>query len=175
MADLNDRSTNVSIHNESTDDAVTTTTDGSKVRLDTSGTVTIENNESPTKYQLKSDVDYTTGSSLNTSTDTTLVTYSGDGVVSFIAVTNPTTSNFEVAIETDGTERLRLTMSGLGSTLGLTGTSGEPIWTQTANKQFRYHPTPELGFSTSFTVKAKATVSTTTVYHMVLYKERVDT
>ena len=34
MADLNDQTTDVSIHNETTDAAVTTTTDGSKERLD---------------------------------------------------------------------------------------------------------------------------------------------
>lgn len=154
---------------------ITSTTDGSKERLDTSGTVTIENNESPTKYQLKSDVDYTTGSTLTSASDTTLATYTGDGVIDFIAVTNPNSANWEVAIEIDGTERFRATMDGLGSTLGLTGTATEPIWVQTANKQFRYHPTPEIGFSTSFSIKAKATGSNTTVYHLVLYRERVDT
>ena len=36
MADLNDQTTDVSIHNDTTDAAVTTTTDGSKERLDVS-------------------------------------------------------------------------------------------------------------------------------------------
>jgi hypothetical protein len=34
MADIQDKTTDVSIHNESTDAAVTTTTDGAKERLD---------------------------------------------------------------------------------------------------------------------------------------------
>ena len=173
MADINDPTINVNIWDDAKTKSVDVLNDGSYNRLAVDAAATIVNNESPTRYQLKSDIDYTTGSSLVTGSDTTIATYTGDGVLSFIAITNPTTSNYEVAIEVDGTERLRITMSGLGSTLGLTGSTNEPIWTQTANKQFRYHPTPELGFTTSFSILARATVGSTTVYHAVLYKERV--
>ena len=168
MADINDYTQNVSIHDETSDVAVITTTSGSKVLLDVNATVS--NDESPTKYQLLSDYD-ATGTSITTS-DTELFSYSGVGVISFIAITNATTSNYEVIINVDGTERLRINMSDLGSVLGLTGGTVEPIWTQTANKQFRYHPTPEIGFTTGFSIEARATTGTTTVTHLVLYKEK---
>jgi hypothetical protein len=44
MADLTDKSTDVSIHDESTDAAVTTTVDGSKVRLDVDANITFIDN-----------------------------------------------------------------------------------------------------------------------------------
>lgn len=149
---------------------ITSTTYGAKELLDVNATVS--GDESPTKYQLLSDIEYTTATTVTTAADVTLFTYSGVGVLTFIAVTNATSSNYEVAVFVDGTERLRTTMTGLGSTLGLTDGS-TPIWVQTANKQFRYHPTPEIGFTTSFSIKAKATVGSQDLYHMILYKEKV--
>ena len=170
MADITDYSQNVSIHDESNDAAVTTTTSGSKVLLDVNATVS--NDESPTKYQLLTDYDVT-GTIVTSASDAELFSYTGVGVVSFIAVTCATSASWEIVINTDSTERLRITMGALGNTLGLTGTGGEPIWTQTANKQFRYHPTPELGFKTSFSVEAKATGANVTLTHLVMYKEKV--
>ena len=174
MADLNDLTQNVSIHNDVTDVDVTTTTDASKERLDVqiqdSIGVIVEDSESPTKYQLQSDYD-ATGVSLNTSTDTELFTFSGSGTIDLIAVNSLTSSNFEVAIYIDGTERIRITMADLGSNLGLTN-SDYDLAVETANKQFRYHPA-SVGFTTSFTVDAKATVGTPNVKHLILYKERI--
>jgi hypothetical protein len=173
MADLSDQSTDVSLHSASDNtQKIEMILDGSIYRLPVDANATIVNNESPTRYQLKTDYDASTGSSLVTGSDTTLYTYSGDGTLSAVAVTNPNTSNYEVVIDIDGTERLRITMSDIGSTLGLTD-GAFPIWATNANKQFRFHPTPELGFTTGFTIKARATTGSTTVYHFVMFKERV--
>jgi len=68
MADINDRTQNVSLHDEVSDSAVTTTVDGSKLRLDVNASATITNNESPTKYQLKTDYD-ATGDTITSASD----------------------------------------------------------------------------------------------------------
>jgi len=176
MADITNPTTNVSVYggdNESDlTKAVTVTTDGAKERLDCdiTGTVNIDNNESPTKYQLKTAYDIT-GTALNTSTDTELFTYSGSGVIDLIAVNSLTSSNWEIVIDVDGTERLRITMSALGSSLGLTN-SDYDVAVTTANKQFRYHPVA-MGFATDFTIKAKATTGSPNVNYMVMYRERL--
>lgn len=167
MADLTDLTQNVSLHDEVTDDAVTTTVDGSKVLLDVAAVVT--DSEAPTKFQLKTSYD-TTGTSLNTSTDTQLFTFSGSGLIDLIAINSATSSAWEVIIKIDGTERIRITMTDLGTNLGLTNSDYEMV-AETANKQFRYHPSA-IGFTTSFTVLAKATTGTPSVNYMVLYREK---
>jgi len=174
MADINDYSKDVSLHSASDNtqkiDMVYDSTD-MIYRVPVDANATIVNNESPTRYQLKTNYD-ATGDTLTSASDTVLDSYTGDGVLTFVAVTNPTTSNYEVAIEIDGTERIRITMGDLGSSLALTsGTT--PIWTETANKNFRYRPYEAIGFTTGFRVLAKATGANTTVTHMVMYKERI--
>ena len=173
MADLNDLTQNVSIHNDVTDADVTTTTDGAKERLDcdVTGAVTIDYDESPTRYQLKTDYD-STGTSVASSPDTTLYTYTGAGVIDLVSVNGLTSSNWGVDILIDGTSRLRITMAEVGSDLGLTDGNFD-IVAQTANKQFRWHPS-QIGFTTSFTIKAFATGTTVTLNHLVMFRERID-
>jgi len=166
MADINDLSKDVSIHNETTNAAVTTTTDGAKERLDVNAT--IDYDESPTKYQLKTHKD-TTGTVVTTS-DTTLFTFTGQGVIDLVAVNSATSSNWGIIILIDSIERLRLTMGELGSDLGLTDSNFD-IVSQTANKQFRWKPT-QIGFSTNFTIQAYATTGTQTLPHLILFRER---
>jgi len=174
MADIGDLTQNVSLHNDSTDAAVTTTTDGAKELLDVNvetGNISVTSDDSPTKYQLQSDFD-ATGVALNTSTDTTIYTYSGDGVLDFVAVTGGN-SNFEVTLKMDGTERIRITMAELAA-IGLSNATNVEVWAETANKNFRYHPHSPLGFATSFTILAKATgAPIPTVTHLVLFREKV--
>ena len=172
MADINDRTQNVSLHDEVSDSAVTTTVDGSKLRLDVNASATITNNESPTKYQLKTDYD-ATGDTITSASDSVLYSYTGDGVLTFVGVSYATTSNYEVTIEVDGTERIRIKMSDLGSALSLASGS-TPVWTETANKNFRFRPFEAVGFSTGFRILAKATGANTTVTHIVMFKERID-
>ena len=144
--------------------------DGSTYRLQVDAKATITDNESPTRYQLKSAYD-TTGIALNTSTDVSLYSFTGQGVIDLISVNSLTSSNWEVAILIDGTERIRITMADLGSNLGLSN-SDYDIVAETANKQFRYRPA-SVGFTTSFEVKAKATTATPSVNYLTLYRERV--
>lgn len=143
---------------------------GGIYRLAVDANATIVNNESPTRYQLKTDYD-TTGDALNTSTDTELFSYTGDGVLDFISVAGSNPS-YEIAIEIDGTERIRISMADLGSTLGLSNATNVDMWVETANKNFRYRPS-EVGFTTGFKVYAKATSTPSpTVYHLIFYRER---
>jgi len=109
--------------------------------------------ESPDRFQLRSSYN-AVGVQTLFATDTTIVTFSGKGLFDFVAVTgsNP---NYIVDIFIDGTSRLRINMADLGSVLGLVGGNVD-IWTEIANKNFRYHPT-QVGFGTSFTIKVAAT------------------
>ena len=146
--------------------------DGSIYRVAVDASATIVNNESPTKYQLKTDYD-ATGDLLTSAADVVLYSYTGDGVLDFVGISNATTSNYLVAIEIDGTERIRINMGDLGSVLSLT--SGDvPMWTETANKNFRYRPFDPIGFSTGFRVLARATGANTTVTHLTMFKERIE-
>lgn len=159
----------VSIWNKDETKAVSVVTDGLVERLAVNAL--ISNNESPTKYQLKADFD-ATGDSVGTGADVTLYTYTGAGVIDFIGIANGVSSNYEVALFIDGTERFRITMSQLGTDLSLTA-AGTPMWADTANKNFRYVPTTEIGFTTSFAVKAKSTSGTQTLKHITLFREKV--
>ena len=171
MADLNDRTVNVSIHDDTSESAVTTSAGaGGKRLLDVAAAIT--DNDSPTKFQLKTDYD-ATGDLLTSAADVILFQFTGTGVIDFVGVSNSTSSSYEVAIYIDGTERFRSTMADLGS-LGMTA-SGVPFWTQTANKEFRWHPRTEVGFTTSFKVVARATGANTTVTHMTTFREKVVT
>ena len=170
MADINDPTRNVTLWDNVKGKNVSVITDGSHERLAVDAKATITDNESPTRYQLKSDYD-ASGTALNTSTDTELFSFTGQGVIDLISVNSLTSSNWEVVINIDGTERIRISMGDLGSSLGLTN-SDYDIVAETANKQFRYHPN-SIGFTTSFSVEAKSTVGTPSVNYLVLYRERV--
>lgn len=152
--------------------AVTVTTDGSKEMLDVNvaGSVSIDYDESPTKYQLKTNYDVS-GTSVGTSPDTQLYTFSGAGVIDLVAINSLTSSSWGVVIKIDGVERLRITMINLGSNLGLTN-SDFVIVAETAHKQFRWRP-EQIGFTTSFTILAYATTGTVTLNHLIMFRERV--
>jgi len=169
MADTNDPTQNVTIWNNAKSKNVSTITDGATERLAVDASATIVDNESPTKYQLKTDYD-ATGVALNTSTDTLLYTFSGEGVIDLIAVNSTTSSAWLVDIFVDGTSRIRISMADLGTALGLTNSDFD-IVAETANKQFRYHPS-SVGFSTSFAVYARSVTATPTVRHFIAFRER---
>ena len=170
MSDSLDITPNVTLYDDAGNPVNIILTDG-VYRLAVDAQATIVNNESPTRYQLKTDYDASPGDTLNTSTDTTLYTYSGDGVLDFVSIAG-SNANYEVAIEIDGTERIRIAMSDLGTTLGLSNATNVDMWVETANKNFRFRPS-EVGFTTGFTIKAKATSAVVpTVYHLVIFRER---
>ena len=173
MSDLNDLTQNVNIWNDEKSKSVTVSTDGAKERLDCNidgSQVEITSDESLTKFTLRTDYD-ATGVALNTSTDTSLFSFVGAGVIDLMAVNSTTSSAWEITIKIDGTERLRISMSDLGTALGLTDSAFD-LSALTANKQFRYHPA-QIGFQTSFEILAKAVTATPTVRHLVMYREKV--
>jgi len=175
MADINDQNTDISLHSASDNtQKIEMQYDSDagiyRVPTDVTGSVSIDYDESPTKYQLKTNYN-TTGTSVASSPDTTLYTYTGAGVIDLVAVNSTTSSSWGVDIEIDGTSRFRITMADLGSNLGLTN-SDFVVVAETANKQFRWRP-EQIGFTTSFTIKAFATSTTVSLNHLIMYRERV--
>ena len=156
MADQNDLTHNTTLYNE-VGDKVAVIADGGIWRLGVDALLTGGN------FQLQPfvpDFHYdVAGIALNTSTDTVLYTESATGKIDFLCVAG-STSNFEVALDVDGTEVLRITMSELGS-LGLSNATNVPIWAETANKNFRYSPKQGVDFVSEYTLIAKATATPT--------------
>jgi hypothetical protein len=98
------------------------------------------------------------GTALNTSTETVLFTESSVGKIDFISIAG-SNSNYEVILEVDTVEVLRITMADLGSGLGLANATNVPIWVETANKNFRYSPKQGVDFTSQFTLSAIATAN----------------
>ena len=169
MADLNDQTGNVSLHNETTDAAVTTTTDGAKERLD----VTLGDEQSFQLQAFTPKSDFSVASTLlNTSTDTTLKLVTGTvGKVMFIAIAG-SNSNYQVSLAIDGVVPGTITMTELGSDLGLSNATNVPLWVETANKNFRFHPTQAVDFTDSFEIIVKASgTPAPTVNWIVMWRE----
>jgi hypothetical protein len=114
-------------------------------------------------------------SATNTSTDTLLYsTSSQTGTLDFVAITG-SNANFEVVIEVDNVERIRITMAELAA-IGLSNATNVPFWAEVANKNFRYSPDIPVGYSDGFRILAKATSTPlATVTHLILYRERITT
>jgi len=175
MADISDLTQNISIHNDATDVAVTTTTDGAKERLDCNidgSQVIVSDSESATKYQLRTDFD-AVGDLLNQATDNVLYAVTGEtGTLDFVAITG-SNSNFEVTIEIDGTERFRITMAEVGA-IGLSNATNVPLWAETALKNFRYSPNLPVGYTQGFRILAKSvSAQNPTVTHLTMYRQRI--
>jgi len=176
MADIDDLTQNVTIWDNAKGKNVTVSTDGAKERLDCNidgSTVVVSDSESATKYQMKTDFHAAADAdALNTSTDVVLTSVTGTGTLDFVAIAG-STSNYEIAIEVDGTERIRITMAEL-SQIGLSNATNVPFWAETANKNFRYSPNIPVGYTTGWRILAKATTTPTpSVTHLALYRERI--
>lgn len=128
--------------------------------------------EAPDRFQLRSSYSATPFQTIYL-TDSTLVTFTGKGLLDFVAIT-ASNSNFLVDIFIDGTSRLRISMADLGTAIGLVG-AGIDIWVEVAGKNFRYRPT-EVGFGTSFQIKVAATQNTQrpTLTFLALWREVVE-
>jgi len=167
-----DPTKNVAIWNDDESKTVTVTTDGAKERLDVSASIV------GGTFNLGAfipDIDFETATpvALNTSTDTSLKSETGHaGKLDFIGIQG-NISTYEVILKVDGIEVFRLTMSEVGSTLDLTGTTGlqVPMWTETANKNFRYHPNEGLDFTDSFEILAKAVSGNPSVTWIVTHRD----
>jgi len=151
---------------------VTITTDDDKERLDVNakidGGVAIVSDESPTKYQLKTN--YNTSGTVVTTDDTLLFQFTGQGVIDLVAVNCLTSSGWGVVLMVDYVERLRITMADLGNSLGLTNSDFD-IVTETANKQFRWNPT-QIGFKERFSIYAYATGANVNLNHLIMFREK---
>ncbi len=174
MSDGENITDNVTLYKENTTTPITTTTDGAKERLDCNidgSEIIVSDSESATKYQMKTDFD-AVGDLLNEVTDVVLHSVTGTGTLDFVAITG-SNSNFEVAIEVDGAERIRITMAELAS-IGLSNATNVPFWAETANKNFRYSPNIPVGYTTGFRILALSTAAQDpTVTHLTLYRERI--
>jgi hypothetical protein len=163
MGDLNDPTKNVTLYDEN-GNQVELILDGAIWRLAVDALITGGN------FQLQPflpDFHYSiAGTALNTSTDTVLYTESGTGKIDFICVAG-SNSNFEIAIDVDGTEVLRIPMSDL-ATLGLSNATNVPIWAETANKNFRYSPKQGVDFTTEYTLSAKSTTTPVTTVNWLI-------
>lgn len=163
-----DRTDNVSIANSDNSKIVSIITDDVIERLAVDANIT--GGLAIQKFSTQAEAEVNSAVVLNTSTDTSLLLITAEGKLDFVSVNSPTSSNFEIIIKIDGTERFRASMSGL-NTLGLTTPNNVPIWSDTAGKNFRYHPNEGDDFATSFEILAKATVGTPSVFWSVKYRE----
>lgn len=156
MSDQNDLTRNIAIYDEAGVKNVSVITDGLIERLacEVSGDISISGDESPTKYQARFAFD-AVGVTLNTITDTSLITVTTIGLLDFIGI-GGSNSNFIVVLKIDGVERLRVSTSELAA-IGLQNTTTSPIWVETADKNFRFNPANGAGFSTSYEVLARST------------------
>ncbi len=153
---------------------VTVTSDGSKERLDVSATI---EGGSFSLGAFTPKVNFSVANTAtNASTDTSLLSITGKaGKVDFIGI-DGSNANYEIILKVDGTEIFRIGMSTIGSTLGLTGATGLPLpmWTETANKNFRYHPNEGVDFTTSFEILVKAEgTPLPTVNFLITHRESI--
>lgn len=154
MADLNDPTINVNIWDDAKTKSVTVTTDGAKERLDVdanvSGGLTLE--------QFSPKFDYSaTSVSLTNGVDYSIKANTAKGTLDFIQIICKN-SNYETIIKIDGTERLRISQSDLG-TIGLLSANSTtiPIYAASASKIFAYNPPSPDDVTTSFEILIQAT------------------
>lgn len=108
--------------------------------------------------------------SLNTSTWTTLANItSTSGKLDFIAVAG-SSSNYRIRVTVDGNEIYDIAMFDL-SALNLSNATNVPIWADTADKNFRYHPKQAVDFTDSLLIEAMATSATPTVNYIITHRE----
>lgn len=167
MTEANDRTHDITLYDEDGNPVKIVLVDG-VYRLATTGIIT--GTVVAALFQPKVETNVA-GVLLNTSTDTLLKSFTGRGKLVFIAVAG-SNSNYEIAIEIDGVEEVRVTMANIGTDLGLSNATNVPIWVETANKNFRFHPNEAVGFTTSFKVSAKATTTPVpTIKSVISYAE----
>jgi hypothetical protein len=171
MADLSDRTDNVSIGNDANTKIVTVTTDGAKERLDVDATISgsVKVSELIPKWRYS-----TTTVALTNGVDTTIETITANGRIDFVQVIAKN-SSFEIILIFDGVERLRITQDQLG-VIGLlsSNSTGIPIYAASASKIFSLHPNTPFDFTTDFTIKIKATAAGNDLQgYMIDYREHV--
>jgi hypothetical protein len=153
-----DETKDVAIHdNASTSTTplpVTTTVAGAKRRLDVDAQITGEVSLSQSTPRW----DYSAATvGLTNGVDYTVLTQTAAGFVDFIQVVCKN-SSYDIVIEIDGAEELRISMSDLG-TIGLLSSNSTniPIYAASASKICAIYPNEPFHFSTDFTIKVQAT------------------
>lgn len=162
MADLSDRTHDVNIANDGNTKRVTVTTDGAKERLDVDARLD--------RYVPVVSFTITPVLLAASPTWTVIASHTGTGKVGFIAVSS-SNANYRVRLVVDSVVVFNLIMSDL-STLGLTS-ANSIIWTESADKNFRYRPTEAPDFTTSFSLEAQLVSGSPEVTHLVHYRTRV--
>ena len=107
-------------------------------------------------------------------TESTLFSVSDVGKLDFIAISG-SRSDYVVILEVDAIEVMRISMSQLGSDLGLSAQAGAvlPIYTTTANKNFRMLFAEGADFSTSFAIKViKTSVQAVEVTWLIKWRDQ---
>lgn len=106
--------------------------------------------------------------------DLELFSIVGAGKLDFISISG-NNSYYEVAIEIDGVEIIRITMSNLGSYLNLTSHNANlPIWVESSNRIFRWQDMTGTDFTSSFKLKVKRVLgSHTTIKWLLKYREKI--
>ena len=146
---------------------VTTTTDGSKERLD----VSAQTVEGVGAFTTELDHAHDLTIELNTSTDTSIFSHTDTGKLDFIEMTC-TSGNWEAIIKMDGVEKIRIDVGALDSDHGLTN-GDSPVWATTASKRFRIKFPGGGDFLTSFELLAKATSLTPDITsYLVMHREQ---
>jgi len=168
MADLADRTDNVSLTNDDASKVVTVTTDGAKERLD----VNAKLEDSDLTFQLQAFspvINFNAGSTALAAspTWTTLLSITDQGKIDFIAIAG-SLSTYRVRLTVDSVVIFNVTMSELAA-IGLDSSSA-PIWAETASKNFRYKPNEAVDFNTSFLVEAQLTAGVPSVSWLVHHR-----
>lgn len=109
------------------------------------------------------------GIELNATSWTTLLSVTDtSGKLDFIAMAG-SSSQYRVRVTVDGVILYNIKMADLSS-IGLSNATNVPIWAETADKNFRHHPTIPVDFISSILVEAMAISATPSVFPLISYR-----
>ena len=169
MADTNDLTQNVTLFDNAKAKNVTVITDGANERLAVDADISGGNFQlQPMEPVVVVD---TTGVTTNASTWDTIVNFTGEGRLDFVALSS-TLSSYRVRVTIDAVEIFDLAMSDLNA-LGLSNATNVPLWAETADKNFRYHPTDSGDFITSLKIEVMSVTATPVVKSLISYRKVV--
>ena len=167
MADRSNRQAEMSVWGPD-NKQITSTTDAAKERLDVKATI------EGGSFQLTPFIPVTnfnsTGVALNDSTWTTLLSQTSEqGKLDFIACSSGA-STYMIRLTVDGSVVFSVSMSDL-SAIGLSNAINVPIWAETADKNFRYHPKEGVDYTDSLLIEAKAVTGTPTLKYLITHRD----
>lgn len=167
MAEINDATQNVTLYDES-GNPVNVILDGGIYRLAVEAKLV----DSDLTFQLQAFVPVVNTSianlALTASYQTLLEVTTTQGKLDFIAIAG-SGSTYQVKLTIDGTMIFELPMSTL-STIGLSNATNVPMWAETADKNFRYHPRDPVDFTTGFKLEAKLISGSPTINWLIAHR-----